>query len=145
MRTIVVTVVVFGVAGPAIGAAVVWLERPPTGFRNVVALSYIFGGIPALIAGAAYGGLKARGYGAAFRWYTRALVGAGAGLFGCLVFFLLVSGYDLLTVGDVYLRFLPRLVIAGIPAGMICALLVSPMQSSRSLGPESSFRGGRHQ
>jgi len=125
MRTTVTTVVVFGVAGPAIGAAVVWLQRPPTGFGNVVALSYIFGGIPALIAGAAYGGLRARGYGSAFRWYTRALVGAVAGLFGCLVFFLLVSAYDLLTVGDVYLRFLPRLVVAGIPAGMICALLVS--------------------
>lgn len=129
MRTTVVTVLVFGVAGPAIGAAVIWLERPPTSFGNVLALSYVFGGIPALIAGAAYGGLRARGYGCAFRWYTRALVGALAGLFGCLVFFVLVSGYDMLTVGDVDFRFFRRLAVAGIPAGTICALLVSPRQS----------------
>jgi hypothetical protein len=51
VRTIVMTTVVFGVVGPAIGAAVIWLERPPTSFSNVVALSYIFGGIPAMIAG----------------------------------------------------------------------------------------------
>ena len=107
----------------------------PTGFGNVLALSYVFGGIPALIAGAAYGGFSARGYVAAFRWYTRALVGAVAGVFGCLVFFLLVCAYDRLTVGDVYLRFLPRLVSAGVPAGMICALLVSPIQSSSGARP----------
>jgi len=133
MRTTVM-IVVFGVAGPAIGAAVVWLQRPPTSFGTVVALSYIFGAIPALLAGAAYGGLRARGYGAA-RWYTQALVGALAGLFGCLVFFLLVAGYDLLTVGRVDLRFLPRLVVSGIPAGMLCALLVSPMQSAPAARP----------
>jgi hypothetical protein len=123
--------VVFGAVGPAIGAVVIWFQRPPGGFRDVVLLSYVFGGIPALIAGAAYGGLRARGNGSPSPAYTRALLGAGAGLFGCLVFFLLVSGYDLLTVpdwtvGDVDIRFLRRLVLAGIPARTISALLMRP-------------------
>jgi hypothetical protein len=42
-RTIAVTTAVFGAVGPAIGAMVIWLERPPTGFSNVVLLSYVFG------------------------------------------------------------------------------------------------------
>jgi hypothetical protein len=90
-RTIAVTTAVFGAVGPAIGAIVIWLERPPTGFSNVVLLSYVFGGIPALIAGAAYGGVRARDNDLPPRWYVRALLGAGAGLVGCLVFFLFVS------------------------------------------------------
>jgi hypothetical protein len=129
LRMIAMTSVVFGVVGPSIGAVVIWLERPPTGFGDVVLLSYIFGGIPALIAGVAYGGLRARRHGSPFRWYARVLLGAGAGLFGCVLFFLLVSAYDLLTVSepsvrDVHLGFLRRLVLAGIPAGIVCALLI---------------------
>jgi drug/metabolite transporter (DMT)-like permease len=129
LRAIAGTTVVFGAVGPAIGAVVIWLQRPPGGFRNVLLLSYVFGGIPALIAGVVYGGPRARGHGPQFPRSTRALLGAGAGLFGCLVFFLFVSAYDLLTVpdrtvGDLDLRFLRRLVAAGIPAGTICALLV---------------------
>jgi hypothetical protein len=123
------TTAVFGAVGPVIGAVVIWLQRPPTGFRNVLVLSYIFGGIPALIAGVTYGGLRARGNRSPSRAHMRALLGAGAGLFGCLVFFLLVSAYDLLTVqdwtaGNLDIGFLRRLVLAGIPAGTICALLV---------------------
>ena len=129
LRAIAMTTAVFGTVGPAIGAVVIALERPPGNFKDVVLLSYVFGGIPALIAGAAYGGLRIRGNRFPSRWYQRALLGASAGLFGCLVFFLLVSGYDLLTVSemtvrDLHIHFLRRLVAAGIPAGTICALLV---------------------
>jgi hypothetical protein len=134
LRAIAMTTVVFGAVGPAIGAAVIWLERPPGGFRDVLLLSYVFGGIPALIAGVAYGGLSARRKGSPPRWYMRALLGASAGLFGCLVFFLFVSGYDLLTisertVGDLDIGLLRRLVRAGIPAGTVCA---PPIGSGRS-------------
>lgn len=129
LRAIAITTAVFGVVGPAIGALVIWFQRPPGSFRNVVLLSYVFGGIPALIAGIAYGTLRARGDGLLSRAYTRALLGASTGLFGCLVFFLFVSAYDLLTVpdrtvGDLEVGFLRRLVVAGIPAGTICALLM---------------------
>jgi hypothetical protein len=127
LRTIAITTVIFGAVGPPIGALVIWLQRPPGTFRDVVLLSYVFGGMPALIAGFAYGILRARGN--ASRWYTRALLGAGAGVVGCVLFFLFVSAYDLLTVsdwtfGDVDMRFLRRLVGAGIPAGIVCALLI---------------------
>jgi hypothetical protein len=105
-----------------------------------VLLSYVFGGMPALIAGVAYGGLRARGNGSPRRWYTRSLLGASAGLFGCLVFFLFVSGYDLLTVpeqtvGDLDIRFLRRLIAAGIPAGIVCALLVGSGRSRPGARP----------
>jgi hypothetical protein len=134
LRAIALTAVVFGAVGPAIGAMVIWLQRPPGSFGDVVLLSYVFGGIPALIAGVAYGGLSARGHGSPSRWYARALVGASAGLFGCLVFFLFVSAYDLLTVseptvGDLDIGSLRRLVVAGIPAGTVCALLIGSGRS----------------
>jgi len=140
LRAITMTTVVFGAVGPAIGAAVIWLQRPPGGFMDVVLLSYVFGGIPALIAGVAYGGLRARGNGSPSPWYTRALLGASAGLFGCLVFFLFVSGYDLLTVsepavGDLDVGFLRRLVVAGIPAGTVCALLIGSGRSRPGARP----------
>jgi hypothetical protein len=139
LRAIATSTVVFGAVGPAIGAVVIWHQRPPGSFRDVLLLSYVFGGLPALIAGLAYGGVRARGNGFASRWYTRALLGAGAGLFGCLVFFLLVSVYDLLTVpdrtvADLEIGFLRRLVLAGIPAGIICALLMDSTRARRG-GP----------
>ena len=129
LRAITLSAVVFVGVGPAIGALTIWAERPPTGVRTVVLLSYVFGSIPALVAGVSYGALRIRVDGALSRWYVRALLGAGAGLVGCLVFFLLVSAYDLLTIPertirDLEIRFLWRLFIAGIPAGTICALLV---------------------
>ena len=135
LRATAMTTVVFAAAGPAIGAAVIWLERPPGSFGDVVLLSYVFGGIPALIAGVVYGGLRAPS-----RWYARALLGAGAGLFGCLVFFLFVSAYDLLTVseptvGDLDIGFLRRLIIAGMPAGTVCALLVGSWRSRPAARP----------
>lgn len=131
LKAIAMTTAVFGALGPAIGAGVIWLQRPPGTVRDVVLLSYVFGGLPALMAGVAYGGLRTRRNGYASRWYMRALLGAGTGLFGCLLFFLFVSTYDLLTVsgwtvGDLDIRFLRRLVVAGIPAGTLCALLVGP-------------------
>lgn len=140
VRAIVTTTVVFALVGPAIGAMVIWLHRPPGGVRNVVVLSYVFGGIPAVIAGAAYGSLRARGSPPASRWYTRAILGAGAGVFGCLVFFLLVSAYDLLTVsdwtvGDVEIGFLRRLLLAGIPAGTICAVLMGSRRARPGARP----------
>jgi len=129
LRTIAMTTGVFGAVGPAIGAVVISLQRPPASFRDVLVLSYVFGGIPALIAGVAYGGLRGRGNRSLSLAYMRALLGASAGLFGCLAFFLLVSAYDLLTVpdrtvGDLEIGFLRRLLLAGIPAGTICALLI---------------------
>jgi hypothetical protein len=129
LRAIAMTTVVFGAVGPAIGAVVISLQRPPGSLRDVVLLSYVFGGIPALIAGIAYGSLRAHANGFPSRWYARALLGASAGLFGCLLFFLFVSAYDLLTIsestlGDLEINFLRRLVLAGIPAGTVCALLV---------------------
>jgi hypothetical protein len=140
LRAIALTTVVFGAVGPAIGVVVIWLQRPPGSFRDVVLLSYVFGGIPAVIAGVAYGGLRARGNGSPSRWYMRALLGASAGLFGCLVFFLFVSGYDLLTVseptaGDLDIRFLRRLVLAGVPAGTVCALLIGSGRSRPGARP----------
>src|SRR5215510_12054535 len=98
LRSVAWVAMVFLVAGPAVGALVIWLERPPGSFGTVVLLSYAFGGMPALIAGIVYGGVRIRGRGAPSRWYGRALLGAGAGLFGCLLFFLFVSVFDLLTV-----------------------------------------------
>ena len=126
LRAITLSAVLFVAVGPAIGALTIWLERPPTGLSTVVLLSYVFGGIPALIAGVSYAAVRIRVPGS--RWYVRALLGAGAGLVGCLVFFLLVSVYDLLTIPertirDLEIRFLRRLVLAGIPAGAVCALL----------------------
>jgi hypothetical protein len=139
LRAIAKTTVVFGAVGPAIGAIVIWFQRPPGGFRDVVLLSYVFGGIPALIAGGAYGVLRARGNGSPFPRLMRALLGASAGLFGCLVFFLLVSGYDLLTVrdwtvADLEIRFLRRLLLAGIPAGTVCALLMGSGRARPAAG-----------
>lgn len=130
---------VFVVVGPVVGAAVIWLERPPGSFGTVVLLSYAFGGVPALIAGIVYGAASLRGRGVPARWYWRALSGAGAGLLGCLLFFVFVSVFDLLTVsgwtlGDLEIRFLRRSVGAGIPAGVACALLVG----SRRPGPAVS-------
>jgi len=94
-------------------------------------LSYAFGVMPALIAGIVYGGVSVRRRGVPPRRYARALLGAGAGLVGCLVFFALVSTFDLLTVsgwtvGDLEIRFLRRSLAAGIPAGIVCALLAGP-------------------
>jgi hypothetical protein len=138
-RAIAMTAALFGAVGPAIGAGVIWLERPPPNVTDLVLLSYVFGSVPALIAGIAYGGLRARANGSPLRWPMRALLGAGAGLFGCLVFFLLVSGFDLLTVSDATVRdldiaFLRRLIVAGGPAGIVCALLAGPGRSRRSAG-----------
>ena len=129
LHTVALTTAVFCAVGPAVGAIVIWLQRPPGSAATIVLLSYVFGGVPAVIAGMAYGGLRVRGRGLSFRWYARALLGAGAGLFGCLLFFLFVSAYDLLTIpertlGDLEIPFLRRLLLAGIPAGVICALLV---------------------
>jgi hypothetical protein len=129
LRAIALSAVGFVAVGPAIGATTIWLERPPTGLATVVLLSYVFGGVPALIAGVAYGLVRASAHISTPRWYTRAFLGAAAGLFGSLLFFLLVSAYDLLTIPerrlyDVQIGFLRRLVLAGIPAGAICALLL---------------------
>jgi hypothetical protein len=129
LRTVALISAVFAAVGPAVGAVVIWLERPPGSFGTVLLLSYAFGGLPALIAGIVYGGVSVRGRGAPSHWYAQALLGAGAGLLGCLFFFLFVSVFDLLTVsgwtvGDLEIRFLRRSVGAGIPAGIICALLV---------------------
>jgi len=128
------TTLVFGAVGPAIGAVVIWLQRPPGSFQKVVLLSYVFGGVPTLVAGVAYGRLRSRESGPPSRWHTRALLGATAGLFGCFMFFLFVSVYDLLTVSDATLRdldfrFLRRLIVAGVPAGTICALLIGAPRS----------------
>jgi hypothetical protein len=94
-------------------------------------LSYAFGVMPALIAGIVYGGVSVRRRGVPPRRYARALLGAGAGLVACLVFFALVSAFDLLTVsgwtvGDLEIRFLRRSLAAGIPAGIVCAPLAGP-------------------
>jgi len=143
LRAIAMTTAIFAAVGPAIGAVVTWLQRPPTSFGSVLVLSYVFGGIPAMIAGMTYGGLRARGTGTHSPGYTRALLGAGAGLVGCLVFFLLVNAYDLLTVpdrtpGDLDPAFLRRLVLAGIPGGTLCALLVRSQRAGRPADPSST-------
>lgn len=127
LRIVALISAVFVVVGPAVGALVIWLERPPTGFGGVLLLSYAFGGMPALIAGILYGGASVR-RAVPSRWYARALLGASAGVVGCLLVFVLVSVFDLLTVsgwtvGDLEIRFLRRSLTAGIPAGIVCALL----------------------
>ena len=134
LRTVALISAVFVVVGPVVGAVVIWLERPPGSFGTVVLLSYAFGSVPALIAGIVYGAASVRGRGAPSRWYARALLGAGAGLLGCLLFFVFVSVFDLLTVsdwtvGDLEIRFLRRSVRAGIPAGIVCALFVGARRS----------------
>jgi hypothetical protein len=146
LRAMAMSTVVFGTVGPAIGAVAIWQQRPPASFRDVLLLSYIFGSIPALIAGVAYGGLRARGNGPSSRWYTRALLGASAGLLGCLVFFLFVSVYDLLivsgrTVGDLEIGFLRRLVLAGIPAGTTCGAPHGLSASPTGRPAVTEFRG----
>ena len=85
-------------------------QRPPTGFGGVLLLSYAFGGVPALIAGILYGGVS--------------------------VVFVLVSVFDLLTVSswtvaDLEIRFLRRSLAAGIPAGIVCALLAGSKRPPR--------------
>ena len=138
LRTVVLISAVFVVVGPVVGAMVIWLERPPGSFGTVVLLSYAFGGVPALIAGIVYGAASVRGRGAPSLWYARALLGAGAGLLGCFLFFVFVSVFDLLTVsgwtvGDLEIRFLRRSIGAGIPAGTVCALLVRSRRSRPKL------------
>lgn len=108
LRTVVLISAVFVVVGPVVGAVVIWLERPPGSFGTVVLLSYAFGGVPALIAGIVYGAASVRGRGAPSP----------------------VSGW---TVGDLEIRFLRRSIGAGIPAGIVCALLVGSRRSRPKL------------
>jgi hypothetical protein len=43
LRAIAMSTVVFDAVGPAIGAVVIWQQRPPGSVRDVLLLSYVFG------------------------------------------------------------------------------------------------------
>jgi hypothetical protein len=127
--SVALTAIVFLLVGPPIGAALVLGHR----FSNVVpalGAGYAFGGVPALIAGIVFGVARNRSTGP-LRWYTRALWGACAGLFGGLVFFLVITldnvRQDVHPWFDV--EFLRAMVIGGVP-GAICGLLMIRKRST---------------
>jgi hypothetical protein len=131
LRSIALTALVFLVVGPAIGTALILGSRGPIGVRELE-LGYAFGGIPMLIAGIAFGVVRNRSSRPP-PWYTRVLWGAGAGLFGVVLLFLVITLDDVRQ--DVHpwfdTSFLRVMVMAGVPAGAICALL-TPRRSQAS-------------
>jgi hypothetical protein len=128
LRAIAATVTLFGLLGPAIGGAIAFASRPED-LRLMAGLAYSFGIVPATIAGAIYGSIRVRAPQPP-RWHARLLWGAAAGLIGCVAMFLLVGAIDLVIVRDSpgYRYFDPgrlrQLIVPGVPAGAICALLM---------------------
>jgi len=124
IRSVALTALVFLLMGPPIGAALILGHRGPIGVREL-GLGYAFGGIPMLIAGIAFGMARNRST-RPLRWYKRLLWGACAGLFGGLLFFLVITldnvRQDVHPWFDV--EFLRAMVMAGVPAGAICGLLM---------------------
>jgi L-asparagine transporter-like permease len=125
IRSVALTALVFLLVGPLIGTALILGSRGSIGVPEL-GLGYSFGGIPALIAAIAFGMVRNRSTGS-LRWYTRVLWGACAGLFGGLLFFLLITAGNVRQ--DVHpwfdVRFLRAMVMAGVPAGAICGLLMA--------------------
>jgi hypothetical protein len=125
--TIASTAMLFGAVGPGIGALVVFAYRGAIEAR-AVPLAYVFGILPALVAGAIFGAARFRARGVPFPWQARALRGAGAGLAGCLLFILVGSTYTLVTAEMSTLRgelsFYGVMLVAGVLAGVVCALLM---------------------
>jgi len=134
---IAVSLLVFGLIGPAIGSMVVAGSRGGDLSQRVFMVSYVFGIGPALLAGATYGMLRLRATDVAPPWYRRAAMGAGAGFFGCLVFVVFGATYTLVTAGTSTFRgeldFYGLTFLAGVPAGAICALLMRGWLRSRTI------------
>jgi hypothetical protein len=127
-RTIAVSILVFGLVGPAIGAVVVFVSRGGDFPPALLPLSYVFGIVPALIAGTIYGVMRLRAKDSPFSWHARIIRGALAGLIGSLVFALLGSTYTLLTASVSTLQselgFYRLMIAAGVSAGAVCAFLI---------------------
>jgi len=137
LSIIALSVLVFVLIGPAIGSMVVAGSRGGDFTQRVFMVSYVFGIVPALLAGAAYGVLRLRATDVAPPWSLRAAMGAGAGFFGCFVFVAFGATYTLVTAGTSTFRgeldFYGLIFLAGVPAGAICALLMRDWRRSRTL------------
>jgi hypothetical protein len=121
------TLLVFGLAGPAVGGLVVFLPRGDFSLE-LMGLAHVFGLGPALVAGALFSVVRLRKKDALFPWHARARWGAGAGLIGSLVFVILGGTYTLVTAGTSTLqhelRFHGWMLMAGVSAGATCALVM---------------------
>ena len=133
-RNIAFSILLFGLVGPAIGALVVSVSRGGDFSSRLLPLSYVFGIVPALIAGASYGVMRLRAK-ASLPWHLRAVRGAVAGLIGSLVCVALGSTYTLLTASMSTLRselgFYGLMIVAGVSAGAFCAVLMGHPQRKR--------------
>jgi hypothetical protein len=128
---IAVSSLVFGSIGPSLGAVVVAMTTRHGDFaHHLFPLSYAFGIVPALVAGAIYGVLRLRIGTETLSWRRRAGLGAFSGFIGCLVFVTLGATYTLVTAGTATFRseldFYGLEFLAGIPAGVICAVVLGP-------------------
>ena len=127
-RTIASSAVLFGAVGPAIGSLVVLGSRGGDFSSRLLPLSYVFGILPALVAGVIYGVMRLRAQDTSLPWYFRAARGAAAGLMGCLIMVILGSIYTLVTASVATLRselgFYFLTIVSGVTAGAVCALFI---------------------
>ena len=136
LRTIAGTTLFFGLVGPMAGGLIL-LVPPEFGFIQGVVASYIMGGIPALLAGIAYGAVRVRTNDSLTRWYLRALWGSIAGVLSSSLFCLgvFLSG----TMPPGY-GFSLTFTVLGALAGALCAVLLRPKKAhpcSPGLGDET--------
>ena len=140
LRTIAGTGLFFGLVGPVVGGLIL-LVPSDFGFIGGVLASYLMGGIPALLAGIAYGAVRVRTNDSLTRWYLRALWGSIAGVFSSLLFCLgvFLSG----TMPPGY-GFSLTFTVLGSLAGALCAVLLRPRRTSSLIdeSPGSSRHRG---
>src|SRR4030095_14828796 len=94
-RIIAISAIVFGSIGPMIGGTLVFISRGGDYSTRLIPLSYVFGLIPALLAGITFGVMRLRAHDQPFPWHGRVIRGAFAGLIGSLVFVVLGAIYTL--------------------------------------------------
>lgn len=127
-RTIALSAALFGLIGPAIGGVVVAVSRGGDYPSRLLPLSYVFGVLPALLAGSIYGVMRLRAQDTSLPWYFRAARGAAAGLMGCFVLVFLGAIYTLVTASVATLRselgFFGLTIVSGVTAGAVCALFI---------------------
>ena len=134
-RTIAISAALFALLGPAIGGVVVLVSRGGDFSSRLLPLSYVFGVLPALVAGAIYGVMRLRAQDMSLPWYLRATRGAAAGLMGCIIMVLLGSIFTLVTASVATLRselgFYGLTILSGVTAGAVCALFIGHRRGER--------------